>query len=392
MKRMLMVLLAAVLVLSVAAAEADNRYEALDGVSEPGFVAVQKNGLWGIVDHTGTLVIPCEWERIDDVYEGKVRVCRNGLWGCIDLQGNVLLQVEWDNVTDYIQSCYAVERNGLYGLADSQGNLVLPLEKGVVGEEWIGDASYIIRGTDVSTRRYFVIENGEAKEVQVEKRVAINAVPEGYETAYMMSSVGGWVKRISQPAHYRFADLQGSFLTEDVWDEASGFSCGLSMVKKDGKVGFVNEAGEIAIPPVYDGAWDFTDEVALVRQGDERFWIDTHGNRLSDWNWARGSRMRNGYATVITEEGLYGIIDKQGDQVIPCEWDGMEQWQWPFMWGEIVSMERDGQRAFLNKQGELITGRLHERSAIDAEWYGDHLFLLEDGVLSIWHADGTKSY
>lgn len=168
MKRMLMVLLAAVLVLSVAAAEADNRYEALDGVSEPGFVAVQKNGLWGIVDHTGTLVIPCEWEYIDDVYEGKVRVCRNGLWGCIDLQGNVLLQVEWDHVSDYIQSCYAVERDGLYGLADSQGNLVLPLEKGVVGEEWIGDASYIIRGTDVSTQRYFVIENGEAKEVQVE--------------------------------------------------------------------------------------------------------------------------------------------------------------------------------------------------------------------------------
>ena len=52
----------------------------------------------------------------------------------------------------------------------------------------------------------------------------------------------------------------------------------------------------------------------------------------------------------------------------------------------------DGQRAFLNKQGELITGRLHERSAIDAEWYGDVLYLLEDGVLSIWHADGTKSY
>lgn len=390
MKRLLMCLLAVMVVFSFAAAE-DNRYDALEYAGRPGYAAVQRDGLWGIVDGTGALMIPCEWDELD-MLDDRILVCSGGRWGCIDFQSNVLLPVEWSYVSDVIQSCYAVERDGLYGLADSKGNLVLPLEKGIVGEVWIGDASYVIRGTVASTRQYYVLENGMAKEVQVEHTPVVYIVPEGYEMAYQETSAGWWVKRKTEPVHYRLADREGRFLTGDEWDEVDNASCGLCLVKKDGKVGFVNEWGELVIPLVYDGAWEFTDNMALVRQGEERFWIDTAGNRLFDWNWARGSRMRNGHATVITEEGLYGVIDRNGDQVIPCEWAGMEQWQWPFRWSEIVSMSRDGQTAFLNKQGELVTGQLHPQEDVMALYHDDILFLLEDGVLSIWHADGTKVY
>lgn len=380
------------LMLPAAMAE-DNRYDAIDYVGESGYVAVQRNGLWGMIDHTGTLLVPCEWDRINLQDGGELCVCRDGLYGYIDLQGNVLLPVEWDWVyPGRMQSCFSVRRDGLYGLADSQGRLILPLEKGMVGEEVIDGVPYVIRGTDVETRRYYVIENGMAREVQIEKKTVMNAVPDGYKMAYMASTVGWWVESKTRPKHYRFADRQGNFLTEDVWDEVDGFYCGLSMVKKDGKVGFVNEAGEIAIPLVYDGAWSFSDDMALVRQGTERFWIDTQGNRLFNWDWARGSRMYNGMALVATADGLYGVIDKRGELIIPCEWDAMIDRTWPFTRGEIMQVGKDGLWGFLNKQGELITGRLYEPSAIDAEWYGAYLFLLEGGALSVWHADGTKIY
>ena len=389
-KRWLRCLLAAMMIISTAAAE-DNRYDALKYAGRSGYAAVQRNGLWGIVDRAGTLAIPCEWDDIEMLEDG-ILVCRDGLWGCIDFQGNVLLPVEWTYVHDIIQSCYAVERDGLYGLVDSQGNLVLPLERGVIGEEWIDDTSYIIRGAEVSTRQYFVLEHGIAKEVQVEHKPTLYTLPEGYETAYMTTSAGMWVKSKTEPVHYRLIDRNGRFLTENAWDDANNASCGLCLVKKEGKVGFVNDWGELVIPLVYDGAWEFTDDMALVRQGDERFWIDTQGNPLSDWGWTQGSRMRNGYATVITEYGLYGVIDRDGNHVIPCEWTGMEQWQWPFMWSEIVSMSRDGQTAFLNTQGEMVTGRLHQQEDVTALYHDDVLFLLENGVLSIWHADRTKVY
>lgn len=390
MKRLLMVLLAMMVVFTFAAAE-DNRYDALEYAGRPGYAAVQRDGLWGIVDGTGALMIPCEWDELD-MLDDRILVCSGGRWGCIDFQSNVLLPVEWSYVSDFIQSFYAVERDGLYGLADSQGNLVLPLEKGIVGEVWIGDASYAIRGTVASTRQYYVLENGIAKEVQVDYTPVAYTVPEGYEMAYRATSAGEWVKRETEPVHYRLADREGRFLTGDEWDEADSASCGLCLVKKDDKAGFVNEWGELVIPLVYDGAWEFTDGMALVRQGEERFWIDTEGNRLFDWNWARGSRMRNGHATVITEKGLYGVIDRDGNQVIPCEWTGMEQWQWPFMWSEIVAMSKNGQTAFLNKQGKLVTGQLHSQEHTTAVYHGSVLFLLEDGMLSIWSSDGARIY
>ena len=391
LKQLLTIILTAILLLSTAGAESNHYYDAIHSVSEPGYIAVQKGGLWGIVDHTGTLLIPCEWDEIDEIFEGKILVCREGLWGLIDLQGSILLPVEWDFVCDIVQSAYyAVERDGLYGLADSQGKLILPLGKGMVGEEWVDETSYIIRGTDVTTRQYYVIENGAAKEVQIQRPAAVHTIPEGYKTAYMVSTIGWWVESTTQPVHYRFADRQGNFLTEHIWDEVSGFYCGLSMVKKDGKVGFVNEAGEIAIPPVYDGAWSFSEDMTLVRLGSERFWIDAQGNRLFDWNWARGTRMHNGYAMVITADGLHGVIDKQGNQIIPCEWDEMEQY--PFVWSEIISVEKDGLRGFLNKQGKLVTGQMYASEAIEAVCQEDTLFLLEDGILSIWSSGGEKIY
>ncbi len=44
-----------------------------------GFVAVQRNGLWGIVDQTGALVIPCEWESLEDLGNGQFKGTKSSI-------------------------------------------------------------------------------------------------------------------------------------------------------------------------------------------------------------------------------------------------------------------------------------------------------------------------
>ena len=398
MRKILVCLLALMMCLPCAwAEEKDNRYDAMEYGGEPGWVCVQRDGLWGVVDSTGVLVIPCEWDEIGLITQTKVAVCRDEKWGWLDLQGNVLLRVEWDAIDWEIQGYFNVGRDNLWGLMDADGTLVMPLEPGVIGEELVGEESYVFRGLEPVDRRYYVIENGEAREVQLERPAATAlVVPDGYKMVYIGyaadSSSGRWVSSMTEPVHYRFADREGDFLTEDIWDEVGRFCCGLSKVKKDGKVGFVNEQGESAIPLVYDGAWDFSDDMTLVRQGDERFWIDTQGNRLFDWEWAGGSEMIDGVAVVRSAEGLYVLIDREGNLIDDCKWDDFEFTGQPFMLGEIMRAEKGSLWGFVNKQGVLISGRLYDPSAITVVWSGDSLFLLEDGVLSIWHADGTQVY
>ena len=48
------------------------------------------------------------------------------------------------------------------------------------------------------------------------------------------------------------------------WDEAGSFRGGFAAVCRDGKWGYINESGELAIPLVYDKAYDFNEGVALV--------------------------------------------------------------------------------------------------------------------------------
>lgn len=65
-----------------------------------------------------------------------------------------------------------------------------------------------------------------------------------------------------------------------------GWAVDYKAYQENGKYGYKNDAREWAIPPQYDSASDFNDEVGMV------------------------------YIA-----GKYGLIDDQGEYIVPCEWD-----------------------------------------------------------------------
>jgi len=65
-----------------------------------------------------------------------------------------------------------------------------------------------------------------------------------------------------------------------------GWAFNLKSIAENGKYSCKNEAGEWAIPPQYDNASDFRDEIGMV------------------------------YIA-----GKYELIDDQGDYIVSCEWD-----------------------------------------------------------------------
>ncbi len=90
------------------------------------------------------------------------------------------------------------------------------------------------------------------------------------------------------------------YLTEAVYDHAWIFSEGLAAVVKDGKVGFINEAGETVIPFQYD----------YVPGYDYVF--------------------KDGFARIYSREGKAGLIDRQGRTVVPVKYDNIGDWQGNF--------------------------------------------------------------
>lgn len=94
-------------------------------------------------------------------------------------------------------------------------------------------------------------------------------------------------------------------------------------------------------------------------------------------------------AALLDENGLSGLMDRNGQFVTPCQW---ENWL-TYAFGEgtnIAMVQREGQVGFINRAGELLSGQMYPVGSVKYGFDGDSLFLLEDGVLSVWHSNGTK--
>ena len=409
MKRLMMVLLAAVLVLSAAVAE-ENRYDGLGFYGEYDMWPVQRDGLWGFVDQHGKLILPCEWEEVGMVVNGRAPVCKDGKWGAIDRAGKLIVPCEWDYLSACEDGGYQVDRHDYAGALASDGTILIPCDhyyfvgpaiEGIRliskdGNTWglcttegeiITPCQWYSSGYFSEGLAYVLDDSHSYGYINTLGEVVI---PCRYGHAEDFVS-GSAVVRY-KTGGYQLIDTSGNALCAEPWDEMETFTANdLIMVRKGDKYGFINRKGEVAIPLIYDRAQEFGDGLALVKLGEDVFWIDESGTKVLDRPEGYTSYpFQAGVVSMKNSEGMWGMMDKQGEFVMPCRWENILRYS--FTVDRIACVNREGQRGFSNQEGTLLTGRLYPKGMISYGIDGDYLFLLENGVLSIWHADGTKIY
>ena len=102
--------------------------------------------------------------------------------------------------------------------------------------------------------------------------------------------------------------------------EASSFSDGLALVKKDYKRGFIDTTGKLVIPCEWDYAFFFSEGLADVEKDGKEGVIDTTGKLVIPCEWNDASSLSEGLARV-KKDGKYGFIDTTGKLIIPCEYE-----------------------------------------------------------------------
>lgn len=96
--------------------------------------------------------------------------------------------------------------------------------------------------------------------------------------------------------------------------------------------GVIDEAGAVCIPFEYDSL-TVSEGVALVQQGGEYHYLTLDGEPLNGETYFRADPFIGGYAAVAESvesaqdtssdpyNALWGVIDRQGSVVIPCQYD-----------------------------------------------------------------------
>lgn len=91
-----------------------------------GMAAVEKMfGMWGYINTTGELVIPCQFQMAGDFSDGlaAVNLTWMGKVGFVDKQGNMVIKPRFSEVSKgFSEGLAAVVENGKWGFIDKTGN------------------------------------------------------------------------------------------------------------------------------------------------------------------------------------------------------------------------------------------------------------------------------
>lgn len=299
-------------------------------------LAVVGIGDWGSVEYgyintSGDMVIQPEYDEASEFSDGIAKVARknahgNLKWGLIDKTGRIIAPLEYDRI-DYYSSNYEDKiNNRIYGkdTTDASKRPILVAKTNLDGELKLG---YIDRKGNVLIPLIYdeasPFVDGLAlvgmKDDSWEKKWGfINvrgdvAVPLEYDNPSQVTSV-----------FYLYGFLQDLFPVSKKDSEGSY------------KYGFVDKKGNLSIPLQYDSVGFFTEDglapVTIV-EGDNYYsnrragYIDQTGKVVIPLEYVFAESFRDGVAAVAKldddENVLWGAIDKTGTTLIPFKYDSI---------------------------------------------------------------------
>lgn len=198
-----------------------------------------------------------------------------------------------------------------------------------------GGEEELLKAAGAQTEEEGTGESGEDGEIQEEK-----AAVSGVKVYPLVADVGVdvWIEELidSEGIYWIYAGEKYGFITEDgkklstgdggdpfIYDVAYPFHEGLACVCIDGKYGYIDADGKVAIPLLYDRATPFMEGLAYFAVGDTCGFMDHTGNVVFELTCDSVSSFQEGLA-YFSVGGRYGYLDQNGQVVIEALYDDAE--------------------------------------------------------------------
>ncbi|MEP4197176.1 MAG: WG repeat-containing protein [Aliishimia sp.] len=321
---------------------------------------VKLNGVWGLVDRAGRMVVLPQYEQIRPGSEGIFAVNRGepSLWSYIDATGKPLHDSSMKEARPFFKGWAAVVPYG------TEWSLIKPSGARVAREGWteiagwdppfaivksdgtwrvihIGDFGFVNEVVNLSQEAAFVSEQEITSASAPLNRKFVLTSPAG-QTIGQLYSPGhepGLYLTFAMPTPHeggvgfypkvgavgdglvpvQFDDGTWAYFHLDrqqfVWERgyegARAFHEGLAAFQQNGLWGYINRGGEVVVTPKYTRAYDFYAGYATMRQGDERGFLQVDaGGKISEYlapQFEDVFRFQEGLAPVKID-GKWGYI------------------------------------------------------------------------------------
>jgi hypothetical protein len=113
-----------------------------------------------------------------------------------------------------------------------------------------------------------------------------------------------------------YIDISGKIAIQPIFESGQEFAEGLAAVRRDGRYGFINVDGAFVIEPAFDYATQFIEGTALVFTDGKPSFIDKQGVALFNSVYKEMMPFEKGWSRVFTFSEKAGIVDKSGKLAI----------------------------------------------------------------------------
>ncbi|TND09637.1 MAG: KWG repeat-containing protein [Bacteroidetes bacterium] len=274
-------------------------------LSVTSFYPVRENGKSGFIDSSGTVMIPCVYEWVDDFSEGLAAAGKNDKAGFISKSGKIVVPFEYDEVEPFRKGFAMVKRGDFYGLIDKTGTLILPVMYDEIYEFFESRAVVVKKG-----KYGFVDRSGE------------EVIPPQFEKA---GDFAGGLAYVVKDGKYGFISREGKMIVEPKYDWVENFQSGVCRVKQDALFGLLGR-DSLLLPCAYEYIGGFSEGLALAARGGACGFINRKGQTVIPFDYEFRTQLtqdggfRNSRARMYRKSKC-GFIDTAGKILLPFDYD-----------------------------------------------------------------------
>jgi hypothetical protein len=211
------------------------------------------------------------------------------LWGYIDLKGNEVIPAIYDDVRDFREGLAAVNYKGYWGFIDEKGKFAI---------------APIYRTVQNFSEGFAIVQTFNDSLLLIDKiGQIIQNLP-----AKEAFSVSSQIIRIKNNQGYTFLDLGGNPINQEVYDKAFDFNNDIAIVGIEDKMGVINTSGIEILPLNYLNVASVNGHFLKVKNEDNHYQL---------FNIAERKFIAGSFRTIISsgDQGI-AVLAKQDNWLI----------------------------------------------------------------------------
>lgn len=171
------------------------------------------------------------------------------------------------------------------------------------------------------------------------------ALPDQDQTLLPISAEGSW----------GYIDLDGEIVIEPRFERAWDFSDDLALVKSHGRYGFIDRAGRFVVEPRFTDAWHFSGGLAPVELDTSWAYVDRDGRIIADTQYRiqPSTFVEAAYERsplrLVSSGGRFGFAGDDGEPVIEPRFENA----WRFSNG-LARVTTNDKWGYIDRSGSFV--------------------------------------